>query len=229
MPRTRAPDRLDHILDAAAVAFMRGGYRGTRIDQVAELAEVAPGTVYLYVASKEALFDLVIRREFGAPLPEHDGPYAVSDPTAIVGRVWEHVESIAHFPALERACSHRTTRDARKELEQVLRELYRFIARYWRAIRITERCAADWPELHALFYAQLRRQGLARFAGLLQRRMDSGQLRNVPDVALAARVALETISFFAMHRHTAPDSADIVGGRAEETVVDMLLASFMPT
>lgn len=52
--RKRLARRLQ-ILEAAAVAFQRGGFDETRIDDIAAIADVAPGTVYNYFPTKDAL------------------------------------------------------------------------------------------------------------------------------------------------------------------------------
>lgn len=44
------------ILDAATTVFLRAGYLGTNMDEIAALSEVSKQTVYKHFASKEALF-----------------------------------------------------------------------------------------------------------------------------------------------------------------------------
>jgi AcrR family transcriptional regulator len=154
MARTRPAHRLTKVLDAAADVFMRNGYRGARVDQIAELAGVAPGTIYLLAASKEALFDLVIRREFGAPMLTDDAPYEVLRPAALVDQLWDHLQSVALFPALDAALASNRISDATGELEGIVAELYRWIATYWRGLRIAERCATEWPELSLLWLSR---------------------------------------------------------------------------
>lgn len=51
------------IIDAAAEAFAAQGYRKTSVDQVAEGAGVAKGTVYLYFQTKSELLIAAIARE----------------------------------------------------------------------------------------------------------------------------------------------------------------------
>ncbi|MEO8200600.1 MAG: TetR/AcrR family transcriptional regulator [Gemmatimonadota bacterium] len=52
----RKPEtRPDEILDAALQVFAVNGYRGTRLEQVAEAAGVTKGTIYHYFSSKEQL------------------------------------------------------------------------------------------------------------------------------------------------------------------------------
>lgn len=53
--------RTAEILDAARRVFARGGYADTTVDQIAEEAGVAKGTVYLYFSSKQELFSAALR------------------------------------------------------------------------------------------------------------------------------------------------------------------------
>lgn len=56
----------DGILGAAAKAFQRFGFKKASIDQIAQAAGVAKGTVYLAAESKEDLFYQVLHREIRA-------------------------------------------------------------------------------------------------------------------------------------------------------------------
>src|SRR5256885_13719774 len=49
------------ILAAALEEFTARGYEGARLDDVAKRAEVAKGTIYLYFADKETLFQELVR------------------------------------------------------------------------------------------------------------------------------------------------------------------------
>jgi AcrR family transcriptional regulator len=48
------------ILDAAETLFLRNGYRGTSIDEIAALAAVSKPTVYRHFADKERLFSEIV-------------------------------------------------------------------------------------------------------------------------------------------------------------------------
>ena len=61
MARTAPTDRFEQLVDAATRVFIEGGYKRTQMADVADAMGVAKGTVYLYVESKEALFDLAVR------------------------------------------------------------------------------------------------------------------------------------------------------------------------
>src|SRR5215218_9634221 len=58
--------KLDAILAAALDVFAEKGFSDARLDDVAARAGVAKGTIYLYVASKEALFEALIHTGIAA-------------------------------------------------------------------------------------------------------------------------------------------------------------------
>jgi len=50
------------ILEAATTLFLRNGYRGTSMDEIAALAGVSKQTVYKHFADKERLFSEIVTR-----------------------------------------------------------------------------------------------------------------------------------------------------------------------
>jgi AcrR family transcriptional regulator len=60
--RRRKAARPAELAEAALELFLERGFDATRLEDVAARAGVAKGTVYLYFASKDALFDGVIRQ-----------------------------------------------------------------------------------------------------------------------------------------------------------------------
>ncbi len=59
--RPAAPGRKDQLLDAALTLFAERGFHGTSIPDLAAAADIAPGSIYRHVASKEALVNQVYR------------------------------------------------------------------------------------------------------------------------------------------------------------------------
>src|ERR1043166_381874 len=60
--RSATPEaRRAAILAAALEEFWARGYEGARLDDVAKRAGIAKGTIYLYFADKEALFQELVR------------------------------------------------------------------------------------------------------------------------------------------------------------------------
>lgn len=60
-PKTEPAARKAAILDAALHVFAERGFEAARLDDVAERASVAKGTLYLYFKDKETLFEEVVR------------------------------------------------------------------------------------------------------------------------------------------------------------------------
>jgi AcrR family transcriptional regulator len=228
MPRTRTPGLQRRLLDAAVEVFSRAGYRQGRIEDVARAARVSPATVHLYARTKEALFDLAVRHALlDATALTEPVPYAAPPASELIERLWQRLREVAHFPALEGAGADVPAMGAVAELEAIVREGYRWQLRHYRGVLLVERCAREWPELAALFYREFRRTVIARLTAHLDRRMAQGALRRVPDTGLAARVIVETIAWFAMHRHRAPDSV-MDDAAAEAAVVDFVVNALAP-
>ena len=57
----RAADRRQAIIDAALDEFIARGYAATRLDDVAQRAGVAKGTIYLHFKDKQGLFQELVR------------------------------------------------------------------------------------------------------------------------------------------------------------------------
>ena len=56
----RKAERPGEIIDAALELFVAKGFMATRLDEVAKMAGVSKGTLYLYFENKEALFKAVV-------------------------------------------------------------------------------------------------------------------------------------------------------------------------
>lgn len=59
--KRRKEARPQEVIDAALALFAERGYAQTRLDDVAAKAGISKGTVYLYFASKQDLFEAVIQ------------------------------------------------------------------------------------------------------------------------------------------------------------------------
>ncbi len=64
----RKEARPQELLDAALALFVEKGYAATRTEEVAQLAGVSKGTLYLYYPSKEELLKAVIRHNLSSQI-----------------------------------------------------------------------------------------------------------------------------------------------------------------
>lgn len=64
LPVSRNSDKYQRILDAAAAVFAEKGFFASRIADIADRADVADGTVYLYFKNKEEILKTAINTAF---------------------------------------------------------------------------------------------------------------------------------------------------------------------
>lgn len=69
--KSRQQRTRDAIVSAAAVLFLKNGFLGTNMDEIAATADVSKQTVYAHFQSKEALFLDVVRGMTGLAGDEH--------------------------------------------------------------------------------------------------------------------------------------------------------------
>jgi hypothetical protein len=103
-----------------------------------------------------------------------------------------------------------------------VQELYTRIARVREGLAMLERSALELPEL-AQVYTEMRRAVVGRVQTYLETRMRQGLLRPLPQPAAMARLLLENVALFALHRHREPDAAAIGDTAARDPVVDLLV------
>lgn len=145
----RSAAKREAILNAALEEFSSQGFAAARLDDVARRAGVAKGTIYLYFADKETLFQ-ELARSMLAPL---------------VG----HLESLAHveapFPALARGLVDLMVREV---LGTRRKDIIRLI--------ISE--GTRFPALAEFYHREVLSKVFAGLRAVLQRAVDRGELRH---------------------------------------------------
>jgi len=228
VPRTRSPERLDAIVDAARAVFTSVSYRRARMSDVATAAGVSPGLLYTYADSKAALFSLVIRRVSGSTdLATLELPVATPEPEELTRIVGDAFARLGDFSALERAEATDRPGDVGAELEAIVGQQFDSMMASQQLLRLIERCALDWPELATSFYAKSRRDYLDRLERLLGRRAEAGLLAPVDDLAIAARFVVETVAWFASHRFGDHDGAELDDDAVRREVLSLVTRALL--
>jgi AcrR family transcriptional regulator len=147
------------IIDAATTAFLRSGYRGTSIEEIAARARVSKPTVYKHFADKEHLFaEMVVATVNEASDPVHQGVLELQDS----GDVEADLRDLA-----------------RRQLQLVLQP------RILQLRRLVIGEAGRFPELGRAFYEQGAGRTLAALAATFERLADRGALE-LDDPVVAA-------------------------------------------
>jgi len=225
MARQIPDDRLARLIDAATLVFIEQGYRRTQMADVAAAMGVAKGTLYLYVESKEALFDLVCRYADQRPAAPSGVSFPVRSPKAGATLRYVRDELRRHqgVPALTAALSRKRTDNVATELATIVGEFYDQLAANRRRIKLIDKSARDYPELAKLWFEGARAGFLELFADYLKARTMRGLIGPVPDVTATARLVLETIVFWAVHRHFDSRPEHVSEEIARETVVQFVV------
>lgn len=80
----KAAARREAILDAALSEFSAQGFAAARLDDIAMRAGVAKGTIYLYFADKEMLFQELIRSRMGPVVGDLEAVFAAELPLGVI-------------------------------------------------------------------------------------------------------------------------------------------------
>jgi AcrR family transcriptional regulator len=152
-PRQRRKHaRPAEILAAGLALFAERGFSATRLDDVAERAGIAKGTIYRYFATKEDLFEAVVRDAF-APL--------LGNMTAAMAR-----------PDIG------ATALVRLMIETVYREIVATPRREILRLLVAE--AKRFPNLVAFYHREAVGRARAIAAEILRRGIASGEFRDGP-------------------------------------------------
>ena len=223
--------------------FTTKGFRPAGISDVAGELGLSHGAVYTYADSKQALLYLALLRAMDPDaVALLTVPVTAPAPDAIVEvvRTWAGKQgSLEAVAALLRGVSEDAATppsasaevdvDVEHELQMIVDALYGLIENNRTVLQLVARCSEELPELAQWYFVENRRSILARLGEFLTARIEAGLLAPVPDVAVAARFIVETIAWFAMHRHGDPDSAMLSDEACRSTVRQLVPAAFAPT
>jgi AcrR family transcriptional regulator len=227
MARQIPPDRFEQLVECATQIFIEQGYRRTQMADVATALGVSKGAIYLYVESKEALFDLVVRHADGVRPLRNPARFPVRTPRAgaTLRYVRERLAQNRIPDVLEKALGRKQLDHPGHELEAIVRELYALVARNRCGLKLIDRAARDRPDLAALWFEGARGGLMDRLVRYLDDRIHRGLLRAVPDTRAAARLVVETVVFWAVHRHWDSHPQPVDDATALETVVHFLVTA----
>lgn len=147
-PPQESEARRRAILDAALVEFAAHGFAAARLDDVARRAVVAKGTLYLYFADKEALFEALVQ---GSIRP-----------------LLDNLQSIATLPDVP------TRQVLRMLFATFAREVLGSDRKLLLRLLITE--GARFPRLVRFYHAEIVTPGLALMRGLMARAAAKGEI-----------------------------------------------------
>lgn len=228
MARTLDPNRFEDLAQAGFRAFADKGFRRTQMLDVARELGVSAGSLYNYVASKEALFLVVLQRQSQDEPLQLPTELPVSAPSQdeFLLEIRKALRRRVRMTALAEAVEAPCPQDCSQEFEAIVRSIYTNLSRGRGLLMLLERSVTDWPELSAQYGGSTGRY-LKGLQAYLTSRAAAGKLRVGPSPAASARLIAEVCAWFAMRRPLAQRSG-IDDETAEATVVDTLCRAFLP-
>lgn len=150
--RRRKEERPSEILAAAIAVFSEKGFSAARLEDVAERAGVAKGTIYLYFATKEELFEAVVRDAFTPVLKRMTGAMVLPE-----------LSSTMLVKLMIRTLYSQMVATERREILRLL---------------VAE--AKRFPDLVAFYHREAISRGKAIMKEILARGVASGEFRDGP-------------------------------------------------
>jgi AcrR family transcriptional regulator len=210
--------------------FCRQGFERSQMADVAKAMKVAVGTVYLYVESKEALFDLVVRHgsaESSDWLDALEIPVKTPKPGSTVAFLKE-VFDRTEWPLLEEALKKKKVSNAAVELEGILREQYGLMHRHRRGLLLLMRSALEFPGLAEVFVHGLRNKLLDHLSRYLASRIKAGHFRQPQDLLATTAAMIQAITWANLQRPHDPGLMALSDEAVENSTIDLLVRGVLP-
>jgi TetR/AcrR family transcriptional regulator len=169
----RKVERPSELLDAALELFVEKGFAATHVEEIAKLAGVSKGTLFLYFTSKEELLKAVVRKNMSGCLQEWNAEFeSFQGSTADLLRYcitawWERIGS----------------------------------AKVSGVIKLVMSEARNFPKLFAFYECEVMQPGNEPIARVLQRGVNRGEFHPI-DMKYGVYVELAPLLFLATWKHS---------------------------
>jgi AcrR family transcriptional regulator len=189
--------------------FTCDGFNSAQVADIAKRAGLSVGTLYLYVDSKQALFELAVRgAALGADV-ERDVDLAAlplhaqgMDVTAVF--LADTIHQRARWPVLKAALRTVTTRDVDVEIAAIVGELFDLLSRARTMIWLLDRCAWELPQLRDVYVEGVRKPYFGDIALYVRKRRGMRPGSRGEDPAAIGRALVEMVAWMAMHHARQP-------------------------
>ena len=194
----RKEARPGELLDAALTLFVDKGFAATRVEEVAKLAGVSKGTLFLYFSSKEELFKAVVRANITGRFPQWN----------------EELENFEGSTAdmLRHALTNWWQRLGSTQASGIIK------------LMMSE--AHNFPDLATFYQQEVMQPGNQLIQRILQRGMDRGEFRAI-NMKYGVYIVLTPMLFLAMWKHSmgaySPESTRLVPEEYLATQIDIIL------
>ena len=111
------------------------------------------------------------------------------------------------------------------QAEAIVGDLYDVMHRFRIPLKVVDCCAHDHPQLAEIWFKGGREAALGLLSTYLERRMRSGHFRALAEAPVAARILIELVAFWAIHRHWDPSPQLVDPATARSAVLGFARAA----
>jgi AcrR family transcriptional regulator len=197
-------ERPQQIIDAALTVFGERGLACARLEDIAKLAGLSKGTIYLYFPNKEELFRGVVRH-------------------TIVAQIERSEQELAAAASKQSAA---------ETLEQFVRGYWKFLRSptFAALFRLIHAELGSFPDLARFYGREVVERTLRLITGIVARGLENGEFRDV-DPGVAARMLGPLLLMHAMwcsHRDLFRATANKTDEQVLDEVLDFYLHAIRP-
>lgn len=223
-------ERLVQLIESSVKTLAeQGGYRLTQIADIAAQMGVSPGTVYLYVTSKEDLYHFLVEFFFlgNIDLEKIKIPIKMKSQEKTLKKIKELSLGLNIIKKLEAGIAKKGISNAAIEFEDILKTLYKTFAQYRHGITLLRHSSLIWPELGVFYINDIRLKLFTLLSKYLKKQMSAAVIKLDTDIGASAQLILESMVYFAVYRHNDLYPVTLSEEIAEKTIVNALLNAFI--
>ena len=171
--RRRKDDRPREIMDAALEMFLEKGYSATRLEDIAQKANVTKGTLFIYFENKEDLFKSLVR------------------------------EGISQLAAYSEQSRMDIEVSAQETILFMVNNWWKFLANtiFGKLPKLIVSDAANFPDITQVYVDEVILPGRRMIAEVIQRGIDAGEFQPI-DPENAARVITAPLFMMMIWRYS---------------------------
>ncbi|WP_342755833.1 helix-turn-helix domain-containing protein [Kineothrix sedimenti] len=215
--------RIQSILEAATLLFLRQGYAGTQISHIAGAIGVSVGTIYHDFAGKKEIMHFVLKCTIDPDFINKDFERPITD--NLFSDVENEIASL--FERSQNDFAKHLEDDAPGyRFEDLISDAFDILARYAVGCLFIEKNQFEFPFL-AEHYKTYRRKFLDTMSRYLTIFVNNGTVRTLDHLKLTTTLIIEILTWWAMdRRYTSFETSDIPLELAKKICMDNILSAY---
>ena len=215
--------RIQTIIDAATMLFLRQGYSKTQISHIAKKVGVSVGIIYLDFAGKKEIMHFVLKCVIDPDFINHEFNRPITDDlfNDLENEIIDLLEN-----KNDGFASHLEDKATTYSFASLISDAFDLLARYAVGCLFIEKNYFDFKNLSEA-YLKCRKEFFTTMARYLEHFITLGTVRPVENLELTNTLIIEILSWWAMdRRYISFETCDIPLELAKKTCLDNILSAY---